>query len=78
MLQYEQRNHHPIWQPYFLENRSSGANLTEFVRRGNLRHGYGLSINTRNLILHLKSLGYPIDDADMATPLYNDNDACVI
>ena len=39
--------------------------------------GSRLIINTRNLILHLKSLGYPIDDTDMATPLYNDNDACV-
>ena len=35
------------------------------------------TINTRNLILHLKSLGYPINDADMATPLYNANNACV-
>ncbi len=41
-----------------------GANLTEFVQRGNLRHSYGLLIKTRNLILHLKSLGYPINDAD--------------
>jgi hypothetical protein len=39
--------------------------------------GSRLTINTRNLILHLKSLGYSIDDADVATPLYNDNDACV-
>ena len=39
--------------------------------------GSCLTINTRNLILHLKSLGYPINDADAATLLYNDNDACV-
>ena len=36
-----------------------------------------LTINTRNLIIHLKSLGYPINDTDVATPLYNDNEACV-
>ena len=29
------------------------------------------------MILHLKSLGYPIDDTDFATTIYNDNDACV-
>ena len=39
--------------------------------------GSRLTINTRNLILHLKSLGYPINDTDVATPLYNDNEACV-
>jgi len=39
--------------------------------------GSRLTINTRNLILHLKSLSYPIDDTDVATHLYNDNDACV-
>ena len=31
--------------------------------------GSCLTINARNLILHLKSLGYPINDADVATPL---------
>jgi len=39
--------------------------------------GSRLTINTRNLILHLKSLGYPINDTNVATPLYNDNEACV-
>ena len=39
--------------------------------------GSHLTINTRNLIIHLKSLGYPINDTDVATPLYNDNEACV-
>jgi hypothetical protein len=29
------------------------------------------------MILSLLSLGYPISDADSATPLYNDNNACV-
>jgi hypothetical protein len=29
------------------------------------------------MICHLASLGYPITDATMATPIYNDNDACV-
>ncbi len=36
-----------------------------------------LTVNTRNMILSLSSLGYPISDADLATPLYNDNNACV-
>ena len=39
--------------------------------------GSHLTVNLRNMILHLQSLGYPINDTDMATPLYNDNDACV-
>jgi hypothetical protein len=36
-----------------------------------------LTVNVRNMILHLASLGYPITDAQQATPLYNDNEACV-
>jgi hypothetical protein len=39
--------------------------------------GLHLTVNTRNMILSLSSLGYPISNADLATPLYNDNDACV-
>jgi hypothetical protein len=39
--------------------------------------GSRLTVNLRNMILHLQSLGYPINDTDSATPLYNDNDACV-
>jgi hypothetical protein len=39
--------------------------------------GSCLTVNTRNMILSLSSLGYPISDADMATLLYNDNNACV-
>ena len=38
--------------------------------------GSCLTINIRSMILHLKSLGYPIDDTDITTPLYNDNNAC--
>jgi hypothetical protein len=34
-------------------------------------------VNTRNLILDLSSKGYPITDAESATPVFNDNDACV-
>jgi hypothetical protein len=36
-----------------------------------------LTVNVRNMILHLASLGYPITDAKQPTPLYNDNKACV-
>ena len=39
--------------------------------------GSRLTINTINLILHLNSLSYPIDDTDVAAHLYNDNNACV-
>ncbi len=39
--------------------------------------GSHLTINLQNMLLHLQSLGYPINDTDMATPLYNNNDACV-
>ena len=39
--------------------------------------GTHLTVNLRNLILHLQSLGYPINDTDLATPLYNDNKVCV-
>ncbi len=39
--------------------------------------GSRLTVNTRNMISSLLSLGYPINDADSPTPLYNDNDACV-
>ena len=39
--------------------------------------GSCLTVNLRNQILHLQSIGYPIDDTDIATPLYNDNEACV-
>jgi hypothetical protein len=39
--------------------------------------GARLTVNLRNLILHLQSLGYPINDTDLATPLYNDNEVCV-
>ncbi len=39
--------------------------------------GACLTVNLSNLILHLQSLGYPINDTDLATPLYNDNKACM-
>jgi hypothetical protein len=39
--------------------------------------GSCLTINVQNMILHLTSLGYPITDATTATPVYNNNDACM-
>ncbi len=36
-----------------------------------------LTVNAHNMISSLLSLGYPICNTDMATPLYNNNDACV-
>jgi hypothetical protein len=40
--------------------------------------GLRLTVNTRNMISSFSSLGYPINNADSPTPLYNDNDACFI
>ncbi len=39
--------------------------------------GSCLTINTRNMILHLSACGYPIGDASSPTPIYNDNEACI-
>jgi hypothetical protein len=39
--------------------------------------GSRLTINTCNMISHLSSLGYPINNATRPTILYNDNNACV-
>ncbi len=39
--------------------------------------GSCLTINTRNMILHLYLCGYPIEDASSPTPIYNNNEACV-
>jgi hypothetical protein len=39
--------------------------------------GSCLTINMRNMILHLSACGYPIDNASSPTPIYNNNEACV-
>jgi hypothetical protein len=39
--------------------------------------GSCLTLNTRNMILHLSACGYPINDASFPTPIYNDNEACI-
>jgi hypothetical protein len=39
--------------------------------------GSCLTINMRNMILHLSACGYPIHDASFPTPIYNNNEACV-
>jgi hypothetical protein len=39
--------------------------------------GLRLTVNTQNMILSLSSLGCPICDAYTATPLYNNNNACI-
>jgi hypothetical protein len=39
--------------------------------------GSCLTINTRNMILHLSTCGYPINNASSPTPIYNDNEACI-
>jgi hypothetical protein len=39
--------------------------------------GFRLTVNTRNMISHLSSIGYPIKDTDAPTPLFNNNEACI-
>jgi hypothetical protein len=39
--------------------------------------GSCLTMNVRNMMSYLSSLGYPIRDTKTATTIYNDNEACV-
>jgi hypothetical protein len=57
------------------QERTSLSTCEAEIRATNM--GSRLTVNLRNLILNLQSIGYPIDDTDIATPLYNDNEACV-
>ena len=36
-----------------------------------------LTINTRNMILHLADCGFPITNASIATPVFEDNNTCI-
>ena len=57
------------------QERTSLSSCEAEIRATNM--GSRLTVNVRNMILHLASLGYPITDAQQATPLYNNNKACV-
>jgi hypothetical protein len=57
------------------QDRTSLSSCKAKIRAINM--GSCLTVNIRNMILHLNSLGYPIGDADLATPLYNDNKTCI-
>jgi len=57
------------------QERTSLSSCEAEIRATNM--GSRITVNMRNMILHLQSLGYPIDDTDSATTIYNDNDACV-
>ena len=57
------------------QERTSLSSCEAEIRATNM--GSCLTINLRNMILYLQSLGYPIDDTDLATRIYNNNDACV-
>ena len=57
------------------QERTSLSSCEAEIRATNM--GSRLTVNVRNMILHLASTGYPITDAQQATPLYNDNEACV-
>ncbi len=39
--------------------------------------GSCLTITIRNMISHLANCGFPINDTSSATPVNNDNDACI-
>ncbi len=57
------------------QERTSLSTCEAEIRATNM--GSCLTVNLQNLILHLQSIGYPIDDTATATPLYNNNKACV-
>jgi hypothetical protein len=57
------------------QERTSLSSCEAEIRATNM--GSRLTVNVRNTILHLASLGYPITDANQPSPLYNDNEACV-
>ena len=57
------------------QERTSLSSCDAEIRATNM--GSRLTVGVRNMILHLASTGYPITDAQQATPLYNDNEACV-
>jgi hypothetical protein len=57
------------------QERTSLSSCEAEIRATNM--GSRLTVNTRNMILSLSDLGYPISDCESPTRLYNDNDACV-
>jgi hypothetical protein len=57
------------------QDRTSLGLCEAEIRATNM--GSRLTINIQNMISHLASLGYPINDATTATPLYNDNEVCI-
>jgi len=57
------------------QERTSLSSCDAEIRATNM--GSRLTVGVRNMILHLASTGYPITDTQQATPLYNDNEACV-
>lgn len=70
------RSRGPItWKTEQQERTSLSSCEAKQSRATNI--GSRLTINVCNMILCLVSLGYPINARNTATPLYNDNDACV-
>ena len=51
------------------QDRTSLSSCEAEIRATNM--GSRLTVNIRNTILHLASLGYPITDADQPSRLYN-------
>jgi hypothetical protein len=57
------------------QDRTALSSCEVEIRATNM--GSRLTINICNMISHLADCGFPINDTSLATPVYNDNDACV-
>jgi hypothetical protein len=65
----------PIMWKAERQDRTALSSCEAEIRATNLSSR--LTINSRNLIEHLSTNGYPIHDTASPTPIWNDNDACV-
>jgi hypothetical protein len=57
------------------QDRTALSSCEAEIRATNM--GSRLTINIRNMISHLANCGFPINDTSLATPVYNDNNACI-
>jgi hypothetical protein len=57
------------------QDRRALSSCEAEIRATNM--GSCLTINICNMISHIANCGFPINDTSSATPVYNDNDACV-
>ncbi len=75
VFQYERCHCYVFWWPIAWkadrQDRTSLSLCEAKIRATNM--GSRLTVNTRNMILSLYDLGYPITDCNFSTTLYNDN-----